>query len=109
MGSNPATPTTIKPLIIRYSLIVSGYFLALYLNIKALNYQQCNWLGGGCDALVFCESAYRIYMSDLMKSKKSFAIIVCGHFFVPFNICIFALRWVFLINFLPSITEMRGY
>ena len=27
---------------------------------------------GGCDALVFCESAYRIYMSDLMKSKKKF-------------------------------------
>ena len=49
--------------------------------------------------MFFCESAYRIYMSDLMKSKKSFAIIVCGHFFVPFNICIFALRWVFLINF----------
>ena len=27
VGSNPATPTTIKPLIIRYPLIVSGYFL----------------------------------------------------------------------------------
>ena len=37
VGSNPATPTIIKPLIIRYPLIVSGYFLALYLNIKALN------------------------------------------------------------------------
>lgn len=46
VGSNPATPTIIKPLIIRYPLIVSGYFLALYLNIKTLNYQQCNWLRG---------------------------------------------------------------
>ena len=46
VGSNPATPTIIKPLIIRYPLIVSGYFFALYLNIKALNYQQCNWLRG---------------------------------------------------------------
>ena len=26
VGSNPATPTIIKPLIIRYPLIVSGYF-----------------------------------------------------------------------------------
>ena len=41
VGSNPATPTIIKPLIIRYPLIVSGYFLALYLNIKTLNNQQC--------------------------------------------------------------------
>ena len=52
VGSNPATPTIIKPLIIRYPLIVSGYFFALYLNIKALNYQQCNWLRGGCNTLV---------------------------------------------------------
>ena len=109
MGSNPATPTIIKPLIIRYPLIVSGYFLALYLNIKALNYQQCNWLGGAATHWFFCESAYRIYMSDLMKSKKKFRNYCMWTFFVPFNICIFALRWVFLINFLPSITEMRGY
>ena len=92
VGSNPATPTIIKPLIIRYPLIVSGYFLALYLNIKTLNNQQCNWLRGGCDALFFCESAYRIYMSDLMKSKKVSQLLYVDIFFVPFNICIFALR-----------------
>lgn len=58
--------------------------------------------------MVFCESAYRIYMSDLMKSKKVSQLLYVD-IFVPFNICIFALRWVLLINSLPSITEMRGY
>jgi len=36
-------------------------------------------------------------MSDLMKSKKGFAIIVSGYFLIPINICTFALRWERLI------------
>lgn len=32
VGSNPATPTMIKPLIIRHLLIVSGYF-CLYIQM----------------------------------------------------------------------------
>ena len=34
VGSNPATPTIIKPLIIRYPLIVSGYFLGSSVSVN---------------------------------------------------------------------------